>query len=172
MKLLNTSVYSFVTLVSIAIFISAPALAFDLGKVLERSVERSIDRNVRNAENKVTREIDKTVDNAISSMIPDLSISAKKDDGQKKDLSRGIVIFGFDGCPNCQQAYDFMNKNNIRYQIMNPQEDVKAMRIAKENGVKTVPVIYVSGDRIDGFTDASYTALFQKHGVLASGNSK
>ena len=146
--------------------ISAPAFAFDLGKIIEKSVEKSVDRNVRNVENKVTNKIDRTVDKAISSMIPDLSISAKKDDGQKKDLSKGIIIFGFDGCPNCQQAYNFMKKNNIRYQIMNPQEDVKAMRIAKENGVKTVPVIFVSGDRVEGFTDASYTALFQKHGVM------
>ena len=130
-----------VSLFTLITLTSMPVAAFHLGKIIERSVEKSVDRQVRTAENKVTNEIDRTVDKAISSMIPDLSISAKKDDGQKKDLSKGIVIFGFDGCPNCQQAYAFMNKNNIRYQIMNPQEDVKAVRIAKENGVKTVPVI-------------------------------
>lgn len=159
---------SFFSLLVIAILLTSSAKAFDLGKIIQNSVEKSVDRQVRTAENKVTNEIDRTVDKAISSMIPDLSISAKKDDGQQKDLSKGIVIFGFDGCPNCQQAYSFMKRNNIRYQIMNPQEDVKAVRIAKQNGVKTVPVIFVSGDRVDGFTDASYTALFQKHGVLKS----
>lgn len=157
---------SFAAMMGIALLTVSPVMAFDLGKIIEKSFEKSVDRNVRNVENKVTNEIDKTVDKAVSSMIPDLSISAKKDDGQQKDLSKGIVIFGFDGCPNCQQAYSFMKKNNIRFQIMNPQEDVKAMRIAKQNGVKTVPVIFVSGDRVEGFTDASYTALFQKHGVM------
>lgn len=158
--------FKYLLMFSVISLSSAPTYAFDLGKIIERSVEKSVDRQVRTAENKVTNEIDRTVDKAISSMIPDLSISAKKDDGKQKDLSKGIIIFGFDGCPNCQQAYNFMKKNNIRYQIMNPQEDVKAMRIAKENGVKTVPVIFVSGDRVEGFTDASYTALFQKHGVM------
>ncbi len=166
MNFLKKRLFSITTIIGFITLSVSPVMAFDLGKIIEKSVERSVDRNVRNVENKVTREIDKTVDKAITSMIPDLSITAKKDDGKKKDLSKGIVIFGFDGCPNCQQAYSFMQRNNIRYQIMNPQEDVKAVRIAKENGVKTVPVIFVSGDRVDGFTDASYTALFQKHGLM------
>jgi len=168
MNFQRKQLFGLVFIAVLTVNMMTPAMAFDLGKIIEKSVEKSIDRNVRKAENSVTNEIDRTVDKAISSMIPDLSISAKKDDGQQKDLSKGIIIFGFDGCPNCQQAYAFMKKNNIRYQIMNPQEDVKAVRIAKQNGVKTVPVIFVSGDRVDGFTDASYTALFQKHGVMQS----
>jgi len=172
MKILNKFAVNCLMMVFLLGITATQAWAFDLGKIIERSVEKSVDRQVRTAENKVTNEIDRTVDKAISSMIPDLSISAKKDDGKQKDLSKGIIIFGFDGCPNCQQAYNFMKKNNIRYQVMNPQEDVKAMRIAKQNGVKTVPVIFVSGDRVEGFTDASYTALFQKHGVMDKQNDR
>ena len=141
-------------------------MAFDLGNVIEKSFERSVDRRVRKAENTVTNEIDKTVDQAVGSVIPDLSISAKKDDGKKKNISKGIIIFGFVDCPKCQQAYAFMNRRNIRYQLMDPQEDVKAMKIAKQKGIKSVPVIYVSNDRVDGFTEASYTTLFKKHGVI------
>ncbi|MEH6457033.1 MAG: glutaredoxin family protein [Cocleimonas sp.] len=157
---------SFFSFIGLTIIAATPVMAFDLSKVIERSFEKSIDRNVRKTENSVTNEIDKTVDNAISSIIPDLSINAKKDDGQQKNLSKGIVVFGFDGCSNCQQAYAFMNKNNIRYQIMDPQQDVKARRIAEQKGINTVPVIYVSGDRVDGFTESSYTQLFKKHGVM------
>ena len=148
-------------------------MAFDLGNAIEKSFERSVDRRVRKAENAVTNEIDKTVDKAVGSVIPDLSINAKKDDGKPKDLSKGIIVFGFDGCPKCQSAYAFMNKRKIRYQIMNPQQDTKAMRIAQQRGVTTVPVIFVSGDRVNGFTEASYTQLFQKHGVIQkTGNNK
>ena len=139
-------------------------MAFDLSNVIEKSFERSVDRRACKAENTVTNEIDKTVDQAVGSVIPDLSISAKKDDGKKKDISKGII--GFVDCPKCQQAYAFMNRRNIRYQLMDPQEDVKAMKIAKQKGIKSVPVIYVSNDRVDGFTEASYSALFKKHGVI------
>ena len=170
MKIYQKTARILLSLIGLTIIAVTPVMAFDLGAVIERSFEKSIDRNVRKAENSVTNEIDKTVDHAISSMIPDLSINAKKDDGQQKNLSKGIVIFGFDGCSSCQQAYTFMKKHNIRYQIMNPQEDVKAMRIAKQNGVNTVPVIYVSGDRVNGFTEKSYMQLFQKHGVIKSNN--
>ncbi len=162
-QLLKLSLMSGLIYLSLA---TTPVIAFDLGNVIEKSFERSVDRRVRKAENEVTNEIDKTIDKAVGSVIPDLSISAKKDDGKKKDISKGIIIFGFVDCPKCQQAFAFMNKRNIRYQLMDPQEDVKAMKMAKQKGLKTVPVIFVSNDRVDGFTEASYTALFKKHGVI------
>jgi glutaredoxin len=161
--LLKLSLMSGLVYLSLA---TTPVIAFDLGDVIEKSFERSVDRRVRKAENEVTNEIDKTIDKAVGSVIPDLSISAKKDDGKKKDISKGIIIFGFVDCPKCQQAYAFMNKRNIRYQLMDPQEDVKAMTMAKQKGLKTVPVIFVSNDRVDGFTEESYTLLFKKHGVI------
>jgi len=166
MKFQQKIMLSTLTIITIVMLSSTPTMAFDLGKVIEKSFERSVDRRVRKAENEVTNEIDRNVDKVVGSVIPDLSITAKKDDGKKKDISKGIIIFGFVDCPKCQQAYAFMNKRKIRYQLMDPQEDVKAMKIAKQKGIKTVPVIYVSNDRVDGFTAASYTALFKKHGVI------
>lgn len=166
MKLHRKQVFGLFFISVLSINIMTPTMAFDLGKIIEKSIEKNIDRRVRNVENKVTTQIDKTVDQTISSVIPNLNSNAKKDDGQQKDLSKGIIIFGFDGCPHCRKAYAFMNKHKIRYQLMDTQKDQKAARIAKQNGIRGVPVLYVSGEKVTGFSDASYTKLFKKHGVI------
>ena len=49
---------------------------------------------------------------------------------------------------------------------MDVEKDSKAARINKEQGQRGVPVIYVEGDRLDGFDEKSYDNLFKKHGKL------
>jgi len=149
-------------IVGLLVFISTSAGGFDLGKALSDAVDRTASRVVDNTADAVTDRINQ----AISSAIPKLAPAAKKDDGQGVDLSRGVIIFGYDGCPYCRKAYAFLKNNAVSYQLMDIREDAKAARIAQENGIRAVPVIYVEGDMLTGFSEPNYRDLLQKHGKL------
>lgn len=153
---------SSVALVSALIILVAPVVAFDFGKVLSDAV----DKTVRDSVGSVQNSVKKNIEQALSSAMPNLNPKAKLDDGQGMDLSKGVTIFGYNGCPHCRNAYAYLNKNNIRYTLMDTQKDTKAARIAKQNGIRGVPVIYVSGERKAGFSNTSYTQLFKKHGLV------
>ncbi len=145
-----------------AVIIVSPVIAFDLGKVLSDAVEKSVNNSVGSVSNTIKREVEK----ALSTAMPALGSKSKKDDGQNINLSKGITIFGYNGCPYCRQAYAFLKRNNIRYTLMDTQKDAKASRIAKQNGLRGVPVIYVSGEKYTGFSEGGYQRLFKKHGVI------
>lgn len=141
------------------LLLATPIFAFDLGKVLSDSIEKSVDDSVGKT---FKRELDK----ALSSVMPKLGSRAKKDDGKGMDLSRGVTIFGYNGCPHCRKAYSYLKRNNIRYTLMDTQKNAKANRIANQKGIRGVPVIFVSGERFAGFSEGGYTRLFKKHGVI------
>ena len=147
---------------SLLIFFIAPAYSFDFGKALSNAVDRSANSIVNGTANKVTNKINQ----AISSSIPKLEPGAKKDDGQRVDINQGVVIFGYDGCPHCRKAYSFLNKNAVNYQLMDTQKDAKASRIARENGIRGVPVIYVEGEKMVGYSEPKYRQLLRKHGKI------
>ena len=151
-----------VSSISLSLLLFSPVMAFDFGKIVSDSLERTVDKTVRSVENSVSNEIEK----ALSSAIPKVAPNAKQDDGQKKDLSKGVIIFGFNGCPHCRKAYAFLKRNNIPYELLDVQKDKKAKRTAQQNGIRGVPVIFVSGERFSGFSEGGYQKLFKKHGVL------
>lgn len=145
------------------IFISITLLpltvsGYDFGKALDNALDRTIRRSV----NKTTGSIS----DAIVSQMPTLDPNAKKDDGEEYDLETGVTIFGFDGCPHCRNAYKFLNENNVEYTLMDTQKDAKAKRLASENGISGVPVIFIEGERQDGYSEQNYRKLLEKHGKL------
>lgn len=162
MYLKKKTILCAVSSISLSLLLLSPAMAFDFGKIVSDSIERTVDKTVRSVGNSVSNEIEK----ALSSAMPKIAPNAKQDDGQKQDLSKGVIIFGFNGCPHCRKAYDFLQRNNIPYELLDIQKDKKAKRTAKENGVTGVPVIFVNGERFFGFSEGGYQKLFKKHGVL------
>lgn len=144
------------------IILATPALAFDFGKIITDAVEKSVEDSVESIGNTITQEVDK----ALSSAMPSLGTEAKKDDGQSIDINKGIIIFGYNGCPHCRKAYAFLKKHNIHYTLMDTSKDTKASRIAQENGIRGVPALFVSGEKFYGFSEGGYTILFKKHGIL------
>ena len=147
---------------SLLIFFVAPAYSFDFGKALSNAVDRSANRVVNSTANTVTNKINQ----AISSSIPKLEPGAKKDDGQVVNLDQGVIIFGYDGCPHCRKAYSFLNRNAVNYQLMDTQKDANASRIARENGIRGVPVIYIEGEKLIGFSEPKYRQLLAKYGKI------
>ena len=149
-------------LVFTTIIFASPVIAFDLGKVFSDAIEESVNNSLGSASNTIKKKIEE----ALSTAMPALGSKYKKDDGKAVNLSRGVTIFGYDGCPYCRKAYAFLKRNNIRYTLMDTRKDAKASRIAKQKGLRGVPVIYVSGEEFAGFSESGYQRLFKKHGVL------
>jgi glutaredoxin len=149
-------------IVFILSLVCTPVFAFDLGGALSNAIDRSANNVVNSTVNNVTN----TINRSISSAIPSLDPSAKRDDGERVDLDKGVIIFGYDGCPYCRRAYSFLKSNNVSYQLMDTQKDAKASRIAREVGIRGVPVIYVEGEKITGYSAQSYRQLLQKHGKM------
>lgn len=136
----------------------ATNFAFDLGKTLSDTVGKTVKDVVQKGTG--------SIGDAITSVLPDVSPNAEKDDGEAYDLSTGVIIFGYDGCPYCRKAYGYMRKNNIEYTLMDTEKNSKANRIFSEEGHRGVPVMYVEGEVLKGFSDKSYKNLLSKHGKL------
>ncbi len=151
-----------IALVSVLIILVTPVVAFDFGKILSDTLDKSVRDSAGSFQNSVKNNIEQ----ALSSAMPNLNPKAKNDDGQNMDLSRGVILFAYDGCPHCRSAYAYLSRNNIKYQLMNTQKDAKAARIAKQNGIRGVPALYVSGEKMYGFSNSGYNKIFMKHGVL------
>lgn len=132
-------------------FTMQPAMAIDLSKIISKKIEQSIEN---------------VIDEAISSVLPQVTKDANEDDGQDVNLTEGVTIFGYNGCPYCRKAYAFLEQNDIPYELMDTEKDAKANRLAQKNGIKGVPVIYVNGDKLSGYTDSSYNKLFKKHDLM------
>ena len=148
--------------VALLTFVTANTYAFDFGQILSNAVDNSVNKVVNDS----TGNLSNSIHRAISSAIPSLQPGAKMDNGESVNLNKGVIIFGYDGCPYCRQAYAFLNKNGVKYKLMDTQKDAAASRIARENGISGVPVIYVEGEKMVGFRDSSYRNLLQKHGKL------
>jgi Glutaredoxin and related proteins len=147
-----------ISLLVALVVVLPPVLAFDLGKTLSDSVGKT----VKDVVNKTTGSIGDT----ITSMIPKPKEDAEKDDGEVYDLTTGVTIFGYDGCPYCRKAYSFLDSNNVEYTLMDVEKSTKANRIFKKEGHRGVPVIYIEGETLSGFSDSSYRSLLQKHEKL------
>ena len=140
------------------VLVLPPVFAFDFGK----SLSDSMGKVVKDVVNKTTGSISDT----ITSMIPKPTEDAEKDDGEEFDLTAGVTIFGYDGCPYCRKAYSYLDSNNVEYTLMDVEKSSKANRIFKNEGHKGVPVIYIEGETLNGFSDDSYRNLLQKHQKL------
>ncbi len=149
-------------LIALFVVVTTNTYAFDFGQIISNAVDNSVNKVI----NDTTSNLSNSINKAISSAIPSLQPGAKIDNGESVNLNEGVIIFGYDGCPYCRQAYAFLNKNGVKYKLMDTQKDAAASRVAKENGIRGVPVIYVEGEKMVGFRDSNYRNLLQKHGKL------
>ncbi len=148
---------------SFAIAIAAPATAFDFGKMISNQVEKAVEKAVE-------KTVSDTIDKAISTIMPKRDIKPQTGSSEpvapEKDLSQGVIIFGYDGCPYCIKAYAYLNGNDVTYELMDIEKSDDAYLISKANNISGVPVMFVNGQRVSGFTDSSYKKALQQHGYM------
>lgn len=72
----------------------------------------------------------------------------------------GIVLYSATWCGYCKQAKAYLAKKGIRYQEFDIDTRVGMAAYAQAGGEKGIPLLYADGQRVQGFSDAAYDALF------------
>jgi len=145
-----------VTITCSALFVSANA--FDFGKIISEVIEEQVDQVKTEAKNKVEQNIA----SSLTKSFPKLAKLARLDDGKPVDLSKGIIVFGYQGCPPSRQTYAYMKRNNIKYTLMDVAKDKKAVRIAREQGLPGSPTVFINGKKIVGYQPSVYDHFLKR----------
>ena len=71
----------------------------------------------------------------------------KKKDENVNNNSDSAILFTTSTCPNCKNAKRVLEKNGVKYELVNAEENPT---LAKEYGVKSVPTLVVGGNTYNG----------------------
>lgn len=63
------------------------------------------------------------------------------------------MIFGKPACPYCDRAKQILSKYNIEYTYVDLSLDEARLKQFKEQGFRTVPIIYIDDQYIGGFNE-------------------
>jgi len=63
------------------------------------------------------------------------------------------MIFGKPSCPYCDRAKQLLSKYNIEYTYIDLSLDEDRLKQFKEQGFRTVPIIYIDDKYIGGFNE-------------------
>ena len=66
-----------------------------------------------------------------------------------------VIIYGTMTCPYCMNAKELLKSKGVQYQeiLVDKNPEQKAEMLAKSNGRRTVPQIFIDGKHIGGFDD-------------------
>lgn len=64
-----------------------------------------------------------------------------------------IVVYGKDNCVFCEKAKDLLQSKGLSYEYIDVYEDESALTMFQENGLKTVPQIWVDHHHVGGYTE-------------------
>ena len=92
------------------------------------------------------------LDNSTLNVKEKCDCDCKKDD-KINEILISPMLFTRDGCPNCKIAKMGLDKANIKYQVVNAEQDVE---LTKKYGVAKAPTLLVpNGDSFDAYDNAS-----------------
>ena len=73
-----------------------------------------------------------------------------------------VVMYSATWCGYCKKAKKYFAKNNIPFQEYDVESSRKGQRDYKRLGARGVPVILIGKQRLNGFSAASFEALYMK----------
>lgn len=77
---------------------------------------------------------------------------------------KDVVVYSASWCAGCQSLKKYLDNKSITYrQVL--LDDKEGMLAAKENGVRTIPVTFVDGVRIDGSSVNALEIIVKEVGV-------
>lgn len=76
-----------------------------------------------------------------------------------------VIVYSKTVCPYCTQAKNYLAKNGIEYTEINldDNEARQAFYAKCGGGVRTVPQIFVDGERIGGFQELVKSDVVARH---------
>jgi glutaredoxin len=72
-----------------------------------------------------------------------------------------VVLYSTSQCPNCRQVKEYFKANRIAYTEYNVEESIDYRRKFYAIGGKGVPMLFVKGERMDGFDQARFEQLYR-----------
>ena len=70
-------------------------------------------------------------------------------------MTASVEIYTTDYCPYCTRAKELLAQKGVPYQEIDVTDDdaARADLVAKSDGRRTVPQIFINGQGVGGFTD-------------------
>lgn len=62
-----------------------------------------------------------------------------------------ITVYSKPHCPQCKNTYDFLNRHNIDFEVVDVTQDEEALVSIKQAGYRSVPVVKTDTDEWAGF---------------------
>lgn len=81
-----------------------------------------------------------------------------------------LTIYSTTHCSDCRRTYQFLDKHQIPYEVIDIEKDAKAMKLVEQlnRGYQSVPtIIFPDGSTL---TEPSYTQLAEKLGIPLGSN--
>lgn len=75
---------------------------------------------------------------------------------------RQVVLYATEWCGYCKKAREYFRANRIDFIEYDIEKDAEALRRYRAFGGRAVPVIFVGGQRLDGFSAERFAALWQE----------
>jgi glutaredoxin len=73
-----------------------------------------------------------------------------------------VLLYSSQGCAHCRRAKAFLNARGIAYSELDVGRSPKARRALERLGARGVPTILIGDQRLDGFSERAFLALYQR----------
>lgn len=77
-----------------------------------------------------------------------------------KQYSGAVTLFSADWCGYCKQAKSYLNQHGIQYDEMDIDTEQGKQNYFEAGGSSGVPLLVANNQKIQGFSKASYDAVF------------
>ena len=82
--------------------------------------------------------------------------------GPSRQGTKRVVIYTQAGCAHCQRAKNFLRSRGIPFREMDVGRSPRARKELERLGARGVPLLLVGDERLDGFSEAGFLALYQR----------
>jgi glutaredoxin len=74
-----------------------------------------------------------------------------------------ITLYGSHRCPTCRQARAYLRDRRVAFQDLDVETNARAAKALARLGCRSVPVILVGDERVDGFDRRRLDRLLDPH---------
>lgn len=73
-----------------------------------------------------------------------------------------VLLYSSQGCARCRSVKAFFEARGIAYSELDVGRSAKARKALERLGARAVPTILVGDQRLDGFSERAFMALYQR----------
>lgn len=73
-----------------------------------------------------------------------------------------VLLYSSQGCAQCRRAKAFLDARAIAYSELDVGRSAKARKALQRLGARGVPTVLIGDQRLDGFSEQAFLALYQR----------